>query len=222
MNLWGIILMRKYSHRHITGLRISEDKAWHRLRTVCNKYRFQKSHTHQLWDGPSLYTLPSAIQQPIWISENGYLIKRRTGLAENAITYVSGNRLIVSAIFLCFFIHMHRQSQMLDNIVTCCSCCCYVTSVMSDSVRPHRRQPIRLHHPWDSPGKSTGVGCHFLLQCMKVKSESEVTQSCLTLSDPMDCSLPGSLPAYHPWDFPGKSTGVGYHCLLQYSHPVGL
>ena len=45
---------------------------------------------------------------------------------------------------------------------------------------------------WDSPGKNTGVGCHFLLQCMKVKSESEVTQSCLTLSDPMDCSLPGS------------------------------
>ena len=63
---------------------------------------------------------------------------------------------------------------------------------MSDSVRPHRRQPTRLPRPWDSPGKNTGVGCHFLLQCMKVKSESEVTQSCLTLSDPMDCSLPGS------------------------------
>ena len=47
-------------------------------------------------------------------------------------------------------------------------------------------------HPWDSPGKNTGVGCHFLLQCMKVKSESEVAQSCLTLVDPMDCSLPGS------------------------------
>ena len=63
---------------------------------------------------------------------------------------------------------------------------------MSDSVRPHRWQPTRLPHPWDSPGKNTGVGCHFLLQCMKVKSESEVAQSCLTLSDPMDCSLPGS------------------------------
>ena len=46
--------------------------------------------------------------------------------------------------------------------------------------------------PWDSPGKNTGVGCHFLLQCMKVKSESEVAQLCLTRSDPMDCSLPGS------------------------------
>ena len=46
--------------------------------------------------------------------------------------------------------------------------------------------------PWDSPGRNTGVGCHFLLQCMKVKSESEVAQSCPTLSDPMDCSLPGS------------------------------
>ena len=63
---------------------------------------------------------------------------------------------------------------------------------MSNSMRPHRRQPTRLPRPWDSPGKNTGVGCHFLLQCMKVKSESEVTQSCLTLSNPMDCSLPGS------------------------------
>ena len=63
---------------------------------------------------------------------------------------------------------------------------------MSDSVGPHRRQPTRLSRPWDSPGKNTGVGCHFLLQCMKVKRESEVAQSCLTLSDPMDCSPPGS------------------------------
>ena len=59
-------------------------------------------------------------------------------------------------------------------------------------VRPHRQQPKRLLCPWDSPDKNTGVGCHFLLQCMKVKSESEVAQSCLTPSDPMDCSPPGS------------------------------
>ena len=63
---------------------------------------------------------------------------------------------------------------------------------MSDSVRPHRRPPTRFLCPWDSPGKNTGVGCHFLLQCMKVKSESEVAQLCPTLSDLMDCSLPGS------------------------------
>ena len=63
---------------------------------------------------------------------------------------------------------------------------------MSASVQPHRWQPTRLPHPWDSPGKNTGVGCHFLLQCMTVKSEREVGQSCLTLSDPMDCSPPGS------------------------------
>ena len=63
---------------------------------------------------------------------------------------------------------------------------------MSDSVRPHRWPPTRVPHPWDSPGKNTGVGCHFLLQCMKVKHVSEVAQSCLTLSDLMDCSLPGS------------------------------
>ena len=63
---------------------------------------------------------------------------------------------------------------------------------MSDSVQPHRRQPTRLTSPWDSPGKNTGVGCHFLLQCMKVKSEREVALLCLTLRDPMDCRPPGS------------------------------
>ena len=66
---------------------------------------------------------------------------------------------------------------------------------MSDSPWPHRRQPTRLPRPWDSPGKNTGVGCHFLLQCMKVKSEREAAQLCLTLSDPMDCSPPG--PSIH-------------------------
>ena len=65
-------------------------------------------------------------------------------------------------------------------------------SVVSDSVQPQRRQPTRHLCPWDSPGKNTGVGCHFLLQCMKVKSESEVAQSCPTLGDPMDWSLPDS------------------------------
>ena len=67
-----------------------------------------------------------------------------------------------------------------------------VASVVSDSMRPHRRQPTRLPRPWDSPGKNTGVSCHFPLQCMKVKSESEVDQSCPTLCDPLDCSPPGS------------------------------
>ena len=84
-------------------------------------------------------------------------------------------------------------------------------SVVSDSVQPHRQQPTRVPCPWDSPGKNTGVGCHFLLQCMKVKSESEVAQSCLILCNHMDCSLPSILL---PWDFPGKSSGVGCHCLL--------
>ena len=81
---------------------------------------------------------------------------------------------------------------------------------MSNSVRLHRRQPTMLLCPWDSPGKNTGVGCYFLLQCMQEKSESEVAQSCLTLSDPMDCS-PARL--LRPWDFPAKSTGVGCHRL---------
>ena len=77
-----------------------------------------------------------------------------------------------------------------DALPTCC--CCSVASVVSDSVWPHRWQPARLSHPWDSPGKNNGMGCHFLLKCMKVKGESEVAQSCLTLSDPMDCSPRGS------------------------------
>ena len=89
---------------------------------------------------------------------------------------------------------------------------------MSDSVRPHRRQPTRLPRSWDSSGKNTGVGCHFLLQCMKVESESEVTQSCPTVCDPMDCSL--SIRLLRPWDFPGKSAGVDCHFLLQGIFPI--
>ena len=95
---------------------------------------------------------------------------------------------------------------------------------MSHSVRPHRWQPTRLSHPWDSPGKNTGVGCHFLLQCM-AKSRfvvtlfplgmlccALVTQSCPTLCDPTDCSPLGS--SVHGIS-PGKNTGVGCHFLLQ-------
>ena len=75
---------------------------------------------------------------------------------------------------MCVYIHTHTHTYTHTHTHT----------------RPHRRQPTRLPHPWDSPGKNTEVGCHFLPQCMK--SESEVSQSCPTLSDPLDCSLPGS------------------------------
>ena len=85
----------------------------------------------------------------------------------------------------------YKRCPPSSNALFCC-CCCQVASIVSDSVRPHRRQPTRLPRPWDSPGKNSGVGCHFLLQGMKVKSEREVAQSCPTLSDTMDCSLPGS------------------------------
>ena len=90
-----------------------------------------------------------------------------------------------------------------------------VASVVSDSMQPHRWKPTRLPHPWDSPGKNTGEGCHFLLQCMKVKSEREVAQSCLTLSDPMDCSLPGS--SIHGI-FQARVLEWGCHCLLHKIH----
>ena len=102
-------------------------------------------------------------------------------------------------------------------------------------MQPHRWQPTRLPRSWDSPGKNTGVGCYFLLQCMKVKSASEIAQLCPTLSDPMDCSLPGSSihgifqarvlewgaiafsvhGLYSPCNSPGQNTGVGSLSLLQ-------
>ena len=97
---------------------------------------------------------------------------------------------------------------------------------------PHRRQPTRLPRPWDSPGKNTGVGFHFLLQCMKVKSEREVPQSCPTLRDPMDCSLPGS--SVHgicqarvlEWSAIAFSAplllGNVYHVAQSYSHAASL
>ena len=96
---------------------------------------------------------------------------------------------------------------------------------MSDSVLPHRRQPTRLSCPWDSPGKNTGVGCLFLLQCMKVKSESEVAQSCLTLGDPMDCSLPGSSirgifqAGVLEWGAIAFSEGNLSPCVFQFQSP---
>ena len=91
------------------------------------------------------------------------------------------------------------------------SCCC-IASVVSDSVRPHGLQPTRLLRPWDSPGKNTGGGCYFLLQCMKVKSESEVAQLCPTQRHH------GLQPTrlLCSWDFPGKNTGGGCYFLLQF------
>ena len=82
-------------------------------------------------------------------------------------------------------------SRIVDRRFTVCATR-EVASIVSDSVRPHRRKPTSLPHPWGSPGKNTGVGCHLLLRCMKVKSENEVAQSCPTLSEHMDCSPPDS------------------------------
>ena len=120
-------------------------------------------------------------------------------------------------------------------------------SVLTDSLRPHRRQPTRLRRPWDSPGKNSGVGCHFHLRCMKVKSESEASQSCSLLATPWTAtyqappsmgfsrqeywsgvSLPSShghaffaLPSsYSPWNSPGQNTEVGSLSLLQRTFPT--
>ena len=84
-------------------------------------------------------------------------------------------------------------------------------------MRPHRRQPTRVPRPWDSPGKNTWVSRHFLLQCMKVKSESEKWKwSRSVVSDPQRPHGLQPTRLLLPWDFPGRSTGVGCHCLLPY------
>ena len=107
-------------------------------------------------------------------------------------------RLLLDKLMLLLFNHIQIQwRKLIWPVLLSISehrpcCCCWIVSVVSDSVRPHRRQPTWFPDPWDCPGRNTGVGCHFRLQWMKVKSESEVVQSCPTLSDPMDCSLPGS------------------------------
>ena len=107
--------------------------------------------------------------------------------------------ILLTKVCIVLFSSSHVQMSELHHKKTECQrtdplklCCCKIASVVSDSVRPPRQQTIRLPCPWDSPGKNTGVGCHFLLQCMKVKTEIEVIQSCPTLSDPMSCSPPGS------------------------------
>ena len=108
--------------------------------------------------------------------------------------------------FIFYYVRTQKALDYLRNVyVHICTTHLFVLSCMytrlyhaakslqsCPTVQPHRQQLTRPRHPWDSPGKNIEVGCHFLLQCMKAKSESEVAQSCLTLRDSMDCSLPGS------------------------------
>ena len=114
--------------------------------------------------------------------------------------------------------HSHQQAYLGSCDASEANYCGKASAAKSLQSCPTLCDPIDGSPPgspvpaWDSPGKNTGVGCHFLLQCMKVKTKSEAAQSCPTLSDSMDCSLPRLL---HPWGFPGKSTGVGCHCLLR-------
>ena len=100
--------------------------------------------------------------------------------------------LVLSCVSYLYILEINSLSVALFAIIFSHSAAAAKLLQSCPTLRPHRQQPTRLPHPRDSPGKNTGVGCHFLLQCMKVKSESEVAQSCLTLSDPMDCSPPGS------------------------------
>ena len=99
-------------------------------------------------------------------------------------------RILKTSIISIVYHYFSRHIFYFNNVLAAAAAKSH--RVISDSVRPQTWQPTRLPHPWDSPGKNTGVGCHFLLQCLKVKCEREVAQSCPTLSDPMDCSPTGS------------------------------
>ena len=118
-------------------------------------------------------------------------------LGANSLNHKTTRKIPVNELFnqglllILFVAHLCSFTYVPRCCCYCC-CCCWVASVVSDSVWPHRRQPTRLPRPWESPGKNPGVGCHFLLQCMKVKSESKAAQLCLTCSDPLDCNLRGS------------------------------
>ena len=137
-----------------------------------------------LWTGKPdvLQSMGSQRVRYNWVTELNWTEVIPITTFNNCFTWSNYNPPLCSTVFTCFL------AQIPTHITAAAAA---VASVLSDSVWPHRQQPTRLPHPWDSPGKNTGVGCHFLLQCMKVESESEVTQSCLTLSDPMHCSQPG-------------------------------
>ena len=139
-------------------------------------------YANNLWISSQL--LPLLFQWPIICSPDSWTLRHKWDG-----TYHSGSYFFHISYLLCNKLFT-KLAETYSKLTACYAC--WVASAVSDSVRPQRQQPTRLPRPWDSPGKNTGVGCHFLFQCMKVKSESEVAQSYLTLSNPMDCSLPGS------------------------------
>ena len=150
--------------------------------SACMLSRFSSS-VHRILQARVLewVAIPFSLIQPIGIFCFGWHVKEIWSLAHIFLEKEN--------IFLAFSDNCGYFPLILLYNLTIAAAA--VASVVSDSVWPHRWQPTRLPRPWDSPGKNTGVGCHFLLQCRKVKSESEVAQSCPTPSDPMDCSLPG-------------------------------
>ena len=114
----------------------------------------------------------------LWTEEPGR--RQSMGLQEESDTTYQLNHELLSCYLDVLVLYGNYAAAAAKSLQSC------------PTLRPHRRQPTRLPCPWDSPGKNAGVGCHFLLQCMKGKSQSEVAQSCPTLSNPMNCSLPSS------------------------------
>ena len=149
------------------------------------------------WPSSGVQTLPTSFSSQLfgcpgcssWISQWWLSLKaserpvlttqHKVDPSSFSVTSAYFNSLHSTILFLCWLL-IYCFSATAKSLQSC------------PTVWPHRWQPTRLPHPWNSPGKNIGVGCHFLLQCVKVKSEREVAQSCPTLSDPMDCSPPGS------------------------------
>ena len=160
---------------------------WHRSQSQTHTHTHTHTHTQSAWIGIPHYTYKVYLQRLFTKVYFHNKMKLSSSVAiDNNVKWI----LSLQQTLQCYFKTSVKGIGLIHPYNGCC--CGGVTSVVSNSVQPHRRQPTRLPRPWDSPGKNTGVGCHFLLQCMKVKSESEVAQSCPTLSNPMDCSLPGS------------------------------
>ena len=128
----------------------------------------------------SIESRPKGISQDLVLALVFELVGQSRCILKQLIQHYNSLKHCHFLLNLCFSMCFNLAAAAAKSLQSCLT------------VQPHRRQPTRLPGTWDSPGKSTGVGCHFLFQCMKVKSESEVAQSYPTPSDPMDCSLPGS------------------------------
>ena len=144
------------------------------------------SITAKTWKQPWWSLIGKMINKLLYVDALEYYSVIKSELSSNEKIYMKHN-----CIFLSEKSHSENNTHCIIPVTWHLAAAKSLQSCPT-LLQPHRRQPTRLPRPWDSAGKNTGVGCHFLLQCMRVKSESEVAQLCPNLRNPMDCSLPGS------------------------------